>query len=396
MAPKRILLNCKAPVNATCLRLIVGWLRRDHSVELSLTSHWRGRYPWPSKLTRSLPRSHRVFWDIIPVPSPLASRRRYDLFLSPEMKMAGCRKAAPRVHMFHGLSFKGASISPKVLEYDRVWLFGQYHRDRFLEKGIMKGEDDPRFQMIGFPKVDCLVDGSLIRRDIQTAMGLDRKAKTVLYAPTWRGTSLDEAGDAIVKALTGMDLQVIVKLHDHSLNPKLAKQRWDAKLAEWGGQGNVVVWNDPDICPAMAASDLLITDHSSVGNEYTLLDQPIVFFETDDLRKHYSDKQIDHVMIERRPGVSVDRVEAMKEAVEHALENPGELSEQRKALATHLFHLPGTATLRAVEQIYALIDVEPFLPTQWAIDAAHREAAALQKQTEKIDVRPFADRPRTP
>jgi CDP-glycerol glycerophosphotransferase (TagB/SpsB family) len=140
----------------------------------------------------------------------------------------------------------------------------------------------------------------------------------------------------------------------------------------------------------------LITDHSSVGNEYTLLDQPIVFYETDDLRKHYSDKQIDHVMIERRPGVSVDRVEALKEAVQHALDNPAELSEQRKALATYLFHLPGTATLRAIEQIHALLDVEPFLPTKWAIDAAHREADALREMTEKVDIRPFAERPRTP
>jgi CDP-glycerol glycerophosphotransferase len=344
------------PVNATCLRPIVARLAGDPRLDLRLTSRWRGNRWAPGRLTRALPESHAALRRVRTVPAPLAGLRRFDLYLSPDMVPTGARRAARKIHLFHGVSFKGASISPKALVYDHLFLFGEYQRRRFVEKRIVE-DGDPRLEVIGWPKLDCLVDGSLDRDAIRRDLSLSGDRPVVLYAPTWRGTSLDADGEAIVDALAGLDVDLIIKLHDHSLDPGLARRSWDEQMAGWAGRSNVAVWSDPDVCPALMAADLLVSDFSSVANEFALLDRPTVFFDTPDLTVRYSAKQIDHAMLARRGelGLVVDRPEALREAVTQALEHPTEHSAARQALARDLFHEPGTATDRAVKRILEIL-----------------------------------------
>jgi CDP-Glycerol:Poly(glycerophosphate) glycerophosphotransferase len=397
MPRARVLLNCKAPVNAACLRPIVRWLRRDAQFTLFLTSRYRGTRLRPGRLLRALPPSHRIFHGIPAIPHFVASRMHFDLYLSPDMAMPGSRRCAQTVHLFHGVSFKGASISPQALAYSHLFLFGEYQRRRFVEKGITTA-DDPKLEMIGFPKVDCLVDGSLTPKGVRKQMEIEEDRRVVLYAPTWRGTSLESDGEAIIEALAAMDIHLILKLHDHSLDPGLSRGRWQRRLEAWRERDSITVWDDPDIGPAMMAADLLVSDISSVANEFTLLDRPIVFFETADLAASYSAKQIDHAMLERRPGRVVDSPAALPEAVTHALENPGEFHGQRRALARDLFHRPGSAQQRAVKRIHEMMGIEPFLPTQWAIDAAERDSEAREQaqSEEDLTVAPFSERGRYP
>src|SRR5205085_67215 len=61
------------------------------------------------------------------------------------------------------------------------------NRDRlqkYADAGLVDPEGDEA-ALVGFPKVDCLVDGSLDRSSIQQSLGLDPSLPTVLYAPTW-------------------------------------------------------------------------------------------------------------------------------------------------------------------------------------------------------------------
>ena len=87
---------------------------------------------------------------------------------------------------------------------------------RYAEAGLV----DPhsaRAALIGYPKVDCLVDGSLDRRAIERELELDPALPTVIYAPTWSPySSLNSDGEAILRALTALRLNVVVKLHDRS------------------------------------------------------------------------------------------------------------------------------------------------------------------------------------
>ena len=87
---------------------------------------------------------------------------------------------------------------------------------KFIETGAID-PDSPSIRLIGMPKLDCLVDGSLKRDEILASLGIDPSAKTVLYAPTWSAySSLSSMGEELVRRLGAAGYTVIVKLHDRS------------------------------------------------------------------------------------------------------------------------------------------------------------------------------------
>ncbi|MBM3336059.1 CDP-glycerol glycerophosphotransferase family protein, partial [Candidatus Sumerlaeota bacterium] len=188
-------------------------------------------------------------------------------------------------------------------------------------------------------------------------VGLPSNRPTVLYAPTWRKeSSLYSLGEAVIAALVRKDWNVLVKLHDLCYYPSYNTVDWDARLRALEHR-NLRVVRDYNVVPYLFASDLLVTDASSVANEFTLLDRPIVFVEAPRLTEKYG-KTIDLETWGTKTGRVVRSADELAEAAEWALYHPGELSDVRRAAAADIFYNPGTATDRAVEQIYAALQLE--------------------------------------
>jgi len=61
----------------------------------------------------------------------------------------------------------------------------------------------------------------------------------------------------------------------------------------------------------------------------------------------------------RDVGVIVNDMDNLKKAIQHGLEHPEEKSEIRREFARKFFYKPGTATDRAVEKIYQLLNLTP-------------------------------------
>jgi hypothetical protein len=289
------------------------------------------------------------FPDVKWVSPWLASWLPLDIYLSPDIMLVG-RRCRWKVHIFHGISFKGRAYTSKVLAYDRLFIIGPYMEERFIEKGILK-EGDPRIARVGMPKVDPLVDGTWTREQPRAHLGLEGDAPVVLYAPTWgAGSSLEAMGNAVVQTVLNMGITLVVKLHDHTLRDPL----WKARVGEWETLG-VVVYRHPDIVPAMAASDLLISDLSSVANEYLLLDRPLIYLQAPDYRRRYVDT-IDLKTWGFAAGPLVRDKEGLKMALQEALDHPRAYSDVRREMAAHLFYNPGHATRKAVDVIRELLD----------------------------------------
>src|SRR5512143_2301357 len=101
--------------------------------------------------------------------------------------MTGLTRSCRRIHLFHGVAGKygldaPVHIAPVVRSFDRILFANEDRLQRYVEAGIVEG-DNTRARLIGYPKVDCLVDGSLDAREIRHALGLDPSRPTVLYAP---------------------------------------------------------------------------------------------------------------------------------------------------------------------------------------------------------------------
>jgi len=128
------------------------------------------------------------------------------------------KKTAIKVQIFHSASIDNYSVSPKALRFDKLFTIGPYLYEKFISTRTLL-ENDSRLEKIGMPKIDCLVNGSLNASAIRQELDIENDLPTVLYAPTRstiHGTSLEHAGEQIIKTISSMDVNFLIKLHDRN------------------------------------------------------------------------------------------------------------------------------------------------------------------------------------
>ena len=253
-----------------------------------------------------------------------------------------------RVQLFHGVSFRNMAVRRDVLVYDRLFLVGPYMRRLFTESQLLR-DRDPKLVNIGFPKLDRLVDGSLDRMRVLRDFGFSGDRPVLLYAPTGqRDNSLEHTGEAVLERLrrTGC-YDILIKLHDH---PRDRGTDWTSRLAPLLDEHTRLV-TDFDVVPSLYAADLLITDASSVSNEYALLDRPIVFLDVPQLLAAMQRQGValDLDTWGRKGGPVVRWPDEAVAAVASELAAPDRHGAVRRAMAQDLFYNPGRATEAAVQ-----------------------------------------------
>jgi CDP-glycerol glycerophosphotransferase (TagB/SpsB family) len=197
---------------------------------------------------------------------------------------------------------------------------------------------------------------------VRAALGLDPDRPTALYAPTWSpASSLNTLGVALLRRLRTLGVNVIVKLHDRSCDLRHQYSGgvdWRAALQPHLAQGAAVLATSADICPYLAAADVMVTDHSSAGFEYLLLDRPVVRIHAPALIA-LANIHNDYVRLLADVSESTSGVADTVTAVERALADPDARSATRRAVAEDLFYQPGTATARCADALYEAIQLEP-------------------------------------
>jgi len=337
-----ILFFAKKPMNVVMFRGIVDRLRGRADIRCVLSGKFHGAGDGRGLYARAGLGGERT------VPTWWARQRRYDVYLCPDFNLVG-RRCRVKVHMFHGVSLKNHAISDRVRDYDKLFVVGDYMRRTLIARGIL-GEGDSRIERVGMPKLDALVDGSLPRDETRERLGLDPDLPVVLYAPTWgEGSSLEAWGAEILDALGRVPVQVLVKLHDNSLDLRKTRVDWEARMRGVEGPRFRHV-RDASILPALVAADVLVSDASSVANEFLLLDRPIIFADCPDLLETLAGRA-DLETWGRRTGRVARDARELTEAVESALSDPDEHREIRMAAAADLFYEPGRATEKAVASL---------------------------------------------
>jgi len=300
-----------------------------------------------------------------PVLAPRAAMlRRFDAYVAADLVWASLPRGACRIQMFHGVAGKFSREYDRpdasMRQWDRLFFINRRRMQNYIASGAIDG-GSAASRLVGMPKSDCLVNGSLNRDTILAAHGMDPSTITVLYAPTWtRFSSLNAIGGELVARLIDAGYRVLVKLHELSLDPAYVNSGgvdWVARLEPIlaGGDGHLITCADAS--PWLVASDVLITDHSSIGFEYLLLDRPLIRIAMPELIAG-ADIGREYVELISAVSTTVDNAAAVVPAVERSLADPGRLSQSRRALAAELFHAPGQATDRAIDELYAAMDLE--------------------------------------
>ena len=349
--PRRILFAGYAPVHFVCFRPIFERLRRMRGVEVVLSGGREAGAQGERALTaRQLYEPFRIPERQV-VPLSRIAKQDYDLVFCAHVSGYFPREDHGRIQLFHGVSFRNMAVRRDVLVYDHLFIVGPYMRRLFTENKLLR-DTDPRLVPIGFPKLDPLVNGSLDRRRILRRLGLSGRRPVILYAPTGqKDNSLDTGvGEAVIQRLrrTGK-YDVLIKLHDH---PRDRTTNWPQRLRPLLDRHTKLV-TDYDVVPYLFVADLLMTDASSVSNEFSLMNRPMVFLDVPQLLAAMEKKGValDLDTWGRKGGVTVRWPDEAVDAVAHALARPREGSALRRAMAKDLFYNAGTATDAAVQWI---------------------------------------------
>jgi len=291
---------------------------------------------------------------------------KFDAYLAADFIWTTLPRGTRRVQMFHGVAGKYGNIYDRpeksVREWDRLFFINRRRLNNFIATGAID-DNSQAARLIGMPKTDCLVDGSLDRNQILSSLGLDPSRPTLIYAPTWTPySSLNAMGEELVRELVRAGFNLIVKLHDNSLDPD---HSMNSGGIDWAGRLRPILSartghlaRQGNISPYLVAADLMISDHSSAAFEYLLLDRPLIRIEMDELIAR-TDTHPDYVALLIEASTSVRTVAQAVDSVERELADPGRLSVQRKSVAEELFYKPGTATDRAVRELYELMELSP-------------------------------------
>jgi CDP-Glycerol:Poly(glycerophosphate) glycerophosphotransferase len=287
--------------------------------------------------------------------------------------MTWLRRRPRRLHLFHGVAGKYGldapiDLAPTIAGFDCLMFINDDRRQRYIDAGLVANNAFAA-PLVGYPKIDCLVDGSLDRQAITRSLGLDPSTPTVLFAPTWSPhSSLNSMGEDVIERLAAEGLQVIVKLHDRSYDRRergSGSIDWAARLSKYDRHPSVRIAQQADGSPFMAASDAMVSDHSSIAFEYTLLDRPLVIIDQPDLIEHANINPQKVRQLRSAAAVARDSRQVV-ECVLQALREPGHLANERAHIASSLFYKPGTATDRAIAHLYQLLE----LPAALSLPAA--------------------------
>lgn len=357
-ATRRVLVDARTGVNYVMVAPVVNAMAADERVSFFFTASEE-----PHRM-REIYRQARGVRLMHPGRAALTA---FDAYVASDFMWARLLRDTCRIQVFHGVGGKYGFDAPtdSMREWSRLFFVNRRRLRNFIKAGAIDA-DSPAIRLVGYPKTDCLVDGSIDRTVVLRDLELDPGRPTVLYAPTWSpASSLNAMGEDLIRGLGALDVNVIVKLHDRSRDLRQMYSGgvdWVARLAPLMTGGRMVIAPGHDICPYLVAADVMITDHSSAGFEYLLLDRPIVRIHRPEL---LSEALVhpDYANLLADVSDSVDDAAGAIDAVVRALADPSQRSPQRRAVAEDLFYNPGTATARSVAELYDALALEPLNAT---------------------------------
>ena len=164
--------------------------------------------------------------------------------------------------------------------------------------------------LLGSPRSDRLVNMPAERYYvIRDKLGIPKTSTAVLYAPTFRESDFSRSRlELKIKKLCVMkNVSVILRVHPEVRN-RLNLSEYDSSVID----GNQF----PDIFDLYMASDILVTDYSSVAIEYSILKRPILYYMYD-LAEYTKERDFYYDYLKRLSGPIIHTEEELVHSVEH-------------------------------------------------------------------------------
>ena len=206
----------------------------------------------------------------------------------------------------------------------------------------------------GYPRNDALVgqQAGLTRDVVRQRLGIRPEERVLLYAPTWRESAKSTRGHAKVMHLDPTRVAdaapgTVVLVRGHA-NTALAHSVTAADRRV------VDVTLYPEISDLFLASDVLVTDYSSVMFDFAVLDRAMAFLVPDLASYRDSVRGFYFDFAESAPGPMLDDEESLVEYLREPDQDDADHAAARKAFRARFAPLDdGDAAARVVDRVFA-------------------------------------------
>ncbi len=202
---------------------------------------------------------------------------------------------------------------------------------------------------IGFPKLDPAFDGSInaeLLDSYLTKANFDKNKKTIIFSSTWDGSGMSAVEKwAGLLANYSKKYNVLVTLHPW------VTQKY-VKIIK--SSSNIYLIEEPDVLPWLMLADVMVADTSSIIAEFCALDKPIITFKVTQGARLVPEV----VKIIRDISYQIDDASELDDALQQAIANPNEKSDERKKANQIIFDsLDGKAGIKAAYEIKKLLNL---------------------------------------
>lgn len=307
----------------------------------------------------------------------LARHRRYDLIVLTDSRTIPVWRRTRVAYLHHGSSF-GNIAEPYAFGFLRdgsiTYLFCLTEPEVANAIRLLGEEVRSRLIVTGQPKLDGLTTGAHDRDRYLASLGLDPALPTVLLSSHWSAQSLFRGCDIepLAEFCAAHDINVLVTAHQHLLDCGSRHYSggvdWLSQLERrFDGPRMRILARLPSRWPMLAASDVMVGDHSSLRLEYATLFRPIVMFRHPD--HEFSDPELErrwcHTAAFRRDGAG------LVDALAGALAEPSVDRARRQELLDYATAYLGRSAERTAGVVEALATGNP--PPAGTPATPHRE-----------------------
>ncbi|MEH7075094.1 CDP-glycerol glycerophosphotransferase family protein [Neobacillus drentensis] len=221
--------------------------------------------------------------------------------------------------------------------------------DSYKLKGIYNGE----ILEVGYPRIDLTyhTNAELFKQYLsKIGVKVDQNKKTILYAPTWKGTNVSRAKNDMFQIIAdttylqnkiGEDYQILIKVH-----PFLY-----AEARKFTEIKDILIPDFVDTNELLSIVDLLITDYSSIFFDYLVTNNPILFYVWD--YDDYNESRGRYLADDELPGPTLFTIHEVAEAVQSISKVRVEYRQVYKdAMLRFASHDDGEVTKRTVDYIF--------------------------------------------
>jgi len=269
-------------------------------------------------------------------------------------------------HAVDVLKGPGKGRAKMLKYYDVGFVSSDFYKQYFSskEEGILD-----KLKVTGFPRTDPLISNSFNRDEIIKELGIPQNKKNILYAPSWGNPAAGENEEKALfpfesdkKILEDTDkmciknnCNFIIRMHPMW---ETEEKEYAEKIIEDVKKSKNIFYlpfkKYPVTEPILFISDILITDYSSIANDFTLLNRSIIFIDTEVPTENF------FIQIRDRVGYIAKNKNDFFNILQNALDSPEQFIEEFKEKRQEFLrkvckYLDGRSSQRCVEEIIKLI-----------------------------------------